>query len=332
MTRWPEPPASPEQSETSPLSALAPSRHTTLERAQQTLSTLWRTAGVDLHLYTANLCVITEERHLALILRTLDALGPAVTGRQLVLVLGRSSQDVEVSLAGHGRVLVERLITHGPAEEATERMAELLRPATDTHVWWASSTSPRPGILLELARISDQLILDTSAFNVPRDLPCPVVDLAWARAARWRELTAQLFDDPTARAHLKDIEQLTVRFSGDDARPARLFAAWFASKLGWHDLERIQVLHAHTLHLRERGDLTDLEIVGGDAPEVRFLIEADGDTVHIQVTHDLQFRAFELVMAPLDLAQGLADLMRFPEQHDDCARALALLKNAPAWK
>lgn len=307
-------------------------RLTRLDHAEQTLSSLWQHAGIELRLYTDNLFVVTEQRHLTRILKTLDELGPGPTGRQVVVVLGAASGEAEVSLVGAYGSLVERLVTHAPADDAAALMAELLRPAASNHLWWASAQPPGTAVLTGMAQEADQLILDTSSFALPPGLPCPVSDLAWARTARWRELTAELFDDPTAAAHLSELEQVTVRFAGDDARPARLFAAWFASRLGWTDLARVQVLHASDLRVRDRGDLMDLEMVGGrrDGPDVRFVVEADGDAAHVLVTHDQQFRAFEVNLPPLSLAQGLADVMRLPAHDQDFQEAHLLLTHLPA--
>jgi glucose-6-phosphate dehydrogenase assembly protein OpcA len=56
-----------------------------------------------------------------------------------------------------------------------------------------------------------------------------VADLAWTRLTRWRELIAQVFDNPAYYAQLGKIEKITI-FHAGEARPvaAWYLAAWLA--------------------------------------------------------------------------------------------------------
>jgi glucose-6-phosphate dehydrogenase assembly protein OpcA len=63
------------------------------------------------------------------------------------------------------------------------------------------------------------------------------IDMAWLRLEKWRSLTAQLFDDPTALQDLKRLQRVEVDYLvGADGSPegrveAIYFVSWIASRL-----------------------------------------------------------------------------------------------------
>lgn len=50
-----------------------------------------------------------------------------------------------------------------------------------------------------------------------------VADLAWARLTRWRELIAQVFENPTYLKGLPQLERVTIEFGGATPPPAALY-------------------------------------------------------------------------------------------------------------
>ncbi|HEU4725169.1 MAG TPA: glucose-6-phosphate dehydrogenase assembly protein OpcA [Candidatus Eisenbacteria bacterium] len=59
-------------------------------------------------------------------------------------------------------------------------------------------------------------------------------DIAWARIAPWRELLAEVFDQPVAARALAGLRDVVIHYGGA-APPAGawLVAGWIASRLGW---------------------------------------------------------------------------------------------------
>lgn len=66
-----------------------------------------------------------------------------------------------------------------------------------------------------------------------------VRDIAWARLMPWRELLAEVFDQPEAAAAAGEIQDVAIHHGGA-APPAGawLLAGWLASRLGWTPRER----------------------------------------------------------------------------------------------
>jgi Glucose-6-phosphate dehydrogenase subunit len=192
-------------------------RPTDLLHAELALGELWTQAGCELHFATSNLLVVTEEHHLQRVRTVLNDLGADSSGRQVILVLDAPTLPVQAALVWVRQSYVERIEAPVTLECLGQVMSELLRPATLNHTWWACGHPPVPAVLDTLARASDQLVLDTAGLHELGQVPCLLSDLAWARTARWRELIAQLFDDPLAVAQLGDLGDASVDF-----RPAGL--------------------------------------------------------------------------------------------------------------
>jgi glucose-6-phosphate dehydrogenase assembly protein OpcA len=86
----------------------------------------------------------------------------------------------------------------------------------------------------ELSRMAGKTVVDSAAFPDPaaalRSLASSglaVADLAWIRLTRWRELIAQIFENPAYAAHLPGIATVTISHPG--ATPTigvRYMAAW----------------------------------------------------------------------------------------------------------
>ncbi len=57
-----------------------------------------------------------------------------------------------------------------------------------------------------------------------------VADLSWTHVTRWREIVAQIFEDPARQAFVPKIRQITVMYSGGEPpAAARYLAAWVST-------------------------------------------------------------------------------------------------------
>ncbi len=297
-----------------------------LPQVERAVRQLWTDAGCEVSFTTSNFLVVTEKRHLDRVRAALDDLGPSSPSRQVILVTDAPARPVEASLVWEGAGYVERIETPVAVEFLGQVSSEVLRPAGLNHSWWACEDPPGQTALGELARASDQLILDTSALRTLDAGRCQLSDLAWARTARWRELIAQLFDDPIAVTQRHDLEYASVRYIGTDDWPAQLFAAWLADRLGWPDLQHIRLSSEEAA--RDRGDLTAV-MLGG--PHTEFSVEARDSMVHAEVVYAGQARSFEVPLQPMTLAQGLSGLMVSPVHDEAFIRARVLrMRSIPA--
>lgn len=131
-----------------------------------------------------------------------------------------------------------------------------------------------------LVDMADRVVLDSAAFDAPiRGLRLvadlvretaghrTVGDLSWARLTPWRELVADVFEDPARRDMLDRVETLTVGYGSEvvdselaaggeeqlspAVARALLFCSWMASRLGW-------VLGGRGWH--KEGDVSVLEM------------------------------------------------------------------------
>jgi glucose-6-phosphate dehydrogenase assembly protein OpcA len=107
-------------------------------------------------------------------------------------------------------------------------------------------------LLSDLLEIADRVIVDTSTLQEPggnlrylADLarqpkPAPkLTDLTWSRLTPWRQLLAQFFDQPAARACLDCVDEVAISYgAADDAgrdglTAGLLTAGWLATRLDW---------------------------------------------------------------------------------------------------
>ncbi len=119
-------------------------------------------------------------------------------------------------------------------------------PAT---LWWDLPTPPPTEVAAELARAMDRCLIDLTVATEP-ELTwrvagaagwAPLADLAWHRAARWREAAATLFDGFSQQSAAGSIERIEVVARGGTRQglwPAALLAGWAAGQLGWQPRER----------------------------------------------------------------------------------------------
>ncbi|MGE5647319.1 MAG: glucose-6-phosphate dehydrogenase assembly protein OpcA [Acidobacteriota bacterium] len=103
-----------------------------------------------------------------------------------------------------------------------------------------------------------------------------VADLSWARITRWREIVAQIFEDPARRAVLSPLRRVTVFYAGD-APPVTAYylAGWVMSCADCGDIEtRLEAVPP------VRGGIEGL-VLESDSRRVS-IRRAEGDSVLIE--------------------------------------------------
>jgi len=134
-----------------------------------------------------------------------------------------------------------------------------------------------------LFALADKLILDSTHFGDARPALAllrslsregRIGDLAWARLTGWRELVAQIFEDPANRESLKGASVVSITYGGIRA-PVMAFyiAAWLRLRLPDASLE-FNAVPGHEPHLRQIA-------LQSDGLEAR--ITAEGATVDVTV-------------------------------------------------
>ncbi|WP_034386808.1 glucose-6-phosphate dehydrogenase assembly protein OpcA [Deinococcus sp. YIM 77859] len=299
---------------------------TDVRRAQAALDELWAQTDVETRAYTGNIVALTVSRHLARVEEALAGLEGRYAGRQLIGVMDAEEQEslrVQVMLVPQpGGIYVERLRLRADPEQLRGAILPLLRPATVNHVWWAADTPPGGVLLAELTELADQVIANSLLLDIPPTRQYALADLGWSRSAHWREALAQVFDSPDAARQLRAVRTLTVQYAGSNALPARLFAGWVASTLGWPDLSNVTFQAADCE--RENGDLCGLELAGQD---VTFTLSAAGrERVRCEARWPGVARTTEVNVPPMSLAEGLGRVMARPERGEVFERAWALAR------
>ena len=265
---------------------------------------LWRLSEASPPPHHDNLIVVTEEGHLGRVQGVLNALGAESAARQTTLLIGPVPRDeVNVCLVNVAGQYVERLDVHPGPVFLPEMLESLVHPAMTNHVWWACEHAPGNETLRAVARLADQIILDTLT-DAPTLVACTLSDLSWERGTPWRTLVARTLDAPEHRSVLPGLQCAVVRYAAGDARPARLFAAWLMNRLEWEDASRVQLFAVHSE--RGTGDLDGLEISGHG-----FFGLWDGGTtdVRVRLTVGGSCQDRLLPLLPGRLVDGLAALL-----------------------
>ncbi|WP_216328773.1 glucose-6-phosphate dehydrogenase assembly protein OpcA [Deinococcus aestuarii] len=299
---------------------------TKVQRAQATLDELWAQTDVETRAYTGNIVALTVRRHRERVEEALAGLEGRYAGRQIIGVMdGQKEVVVQASLVPQrGGLYIERLTLEASPEQLQGAILPLLRPATVNHVWWGADTKPEGVLLRELTDIADQVIADSLTLDIPPARHYALADLGWSRSAGWREALAQLFDSPDAARQLPKVDRLVVRYAGRNELPARLFAGWVASTLGWRDLSGADFRPARCG--RENGDLCSVELIGEG---VHFSLAAsEGDIARTRCEWPGMTRATEINVPRMTLAEGLARVMARPERREVFERAWTLAKGS----
>ena len=147
--------------------------------------------------------------------------------------------------------------------------------------------------LMGLSRIATKTIIDSSAFPDPKGglgrlaraaaSGMGVGDLAWTRLTRWRELIAQIFENPVYFSHLPSITEVAITHQpGAPPVGARYMAAWLRLCLGLAGSKaRVSWAPAN-----EAGDggLSRVEFFSGDPSILNASVsKVEGSTAEVRV-------------------------------------------------
>jgi glucose-6-phosphate dehydrogenase assembly protein OpcA len=153
----------------------------------------------------------------------------------------------------------------------------LLLPDMPVAVWWLGELPREHEEYVEtLLEPADRLIVDSAQFDSAEELELvsriadqtttAPADLNWARIEEWRAATAMLFDPPSMRPQLREIQKVRVLSGGGtsfgDRSEAILYGAWIQTQLRVNlALELAEVdagpgIASVEIHFREAGVAT----------------------------------------------------------------------------
>lgn len=241
---------------------------TTIERE---LASLWRQASSDDRAVTRacswNLLVhVAEGEEVDSARALVDKVVLPVPSRAIVMVprpkdTGKEveayvSANCQVAPGGKGKLLCSEEITlltrgGGSGGGGGERFVPslvraLLVPDVPTALYWIGAPPADPRTIPYFECV-DRLIFDSASLSGPtaaiehvyaelshrRGSTLSLVDLAWLRAGFLRSMLATMFDPPTGTGPLERVTELRVTSATNGNTTARIFAAWFANRLGW---------------------------------------------------------------------------------------------------
>jgi glucose-6-phosphate dehydrogenase assembly protein OpcA len=251
-----------------------------LTEAEASLAGFWREADDEaraqgragaLRLRALNLLVLAGNREqVDAADRVLDEVAPHHPARVVMFRLGEASPrpgplDVDVASAtclsrdGIQQVCREQITIPVTGSEPLVALAEpLLLPDAPIVLWVPGPPDLVADPLRVLADLAERVIVDSASLEDPVNglrylagMPAPpargftLTDLNWARLTPWRELTADLFDDPRRRVLLGRVRRLRVSYAsqreeeeggagrGSQAAAGLLYAGWVAGRLEW---------------------------------------------------------------------------------------------------
>jgi glucose-6-phosphate dehydrogenase assembly protein OpcA len=145
--------------------------------------------------------------------------------------------------------LITLHIGHAAGEHLAPLVDPLLLSGVPTYLWWLGTPPFGTRGFLDVLKIGDALVIDSTQFERPyhsflalaeldqsahRQLG--VADFQWQRLAPWREMIAQFFEPKDRRLFMSGIGELGIDYVGDgrgNRIAAALLIGWFASALGW---------------------------------------------------------------------------------------------------
>ena len=160
----------------------------------------------------------------------------------------------------------------------------LLVPDIAAFLWWKDIPNQEDKLFNRLVEMVDRVVIDSAAFDRPRqDLrrvaglvagrgaEMRLSDLNWGRLTSWRGLVASFWDVPEYRKHLDALERVEIEYEpsavapGDVAAQALLASGWLAARLGWQP--------SGTLAADENGTRVGL---ASEAREIELVLRASG--------------------------------------------------------
>jgi glucose-6-phosphate dehydrogenase assembly protein OpcA len=136
---------------------------------------------------------------------------------------------------------VELVLGRGMAERARSVVDALVQSRLPTVLYVGRGANP--SAVDALAQVATRLVVDSAEHGVSRShalarmTTAHLVDMAFLRGRRWREMLARFFDDPSLLPALRDVRSLEVTTFGPAAghgrADAELVIGWLGSRLGW---------------------------------------------------------------------------------------------------
>lgn len=165
-------------------------------------------------------------------------------------------------------------ITLKGTEEALERIAGMIPALTISDLpkflWWKTTPNPENELFKRLSAISSSVIFDSSGFlTAETDLlqvygltesGMAIADLNWRRLASWQELTAETFDPPERRAHIMEIDRITLDYEKGNPAQALMYLGWIASRLQWTPVSYV--------HEGGEYDIKRVKLAGADGRQI----------------------------------------------------------------
>jgi glucose-6-phosphate dehydrogenase assembly protein OpcA len=165
-------------------------------------------------------------------------------------------------------------ITLRGTQEALERIAGMIPALTigelPKFLWWKATPNSENELFKRLSAISSSVIIDSAGFLMPEadlvelysltESGMAIADLNWRRLASWQELTAETFDPPERRAHMMEIDRITLDYEKGNSTQALMYLGWIASRLQWRPVG----------YVYEGGeyDIQRVKLVGADGREI----------------------------------------------------------------
>jgi glucose-6-phosphate dehydrogenase assembly protein OpcA len=322
-------------------------RHVEITALEKELAALWRcllsapdAPSAYTHTCTLTLIVFTTDAETAPAVATVAELVGAHPHRAIVLYAApdfdRTLYDATIHIncqaprAAGPQICCEQITitAHGPDALADLHavVIPLLVSDLPAFLYWAHGAGLDSHLFAECAEVADRVIVDSARFPTPpaafRQLVAQSAaigsdtafgDLNWTRLDIWRELTAQFFDAPDARAYLPRLNRVEVTYAanpGNNSAPAALYLAWLASRLGWNyggatrsDGEALGLKFEHDSHeinclarpleaqTENTGGLVAVRLEAGSAPSARFEIAWAKERVCLRTRVTLPDRA-----------------------------------------
>ncbi len=130
--------------------------------------------------------------------------------------------------------------------------SSLMVPELPTFLWWCGTSLPMTSLFMELAEISDRLLVDSASLDhrgrtiielsnlIHRSkIGLKASDFAWTRLVPWRQVVAQFFDSTIAQLSLETIDEVVITYErpqdgkSSGLTSALMAAGWLSTRLGW---------------------------------------------------------------------------------------------------
>jgi glucose-6-phosphate dehydrogenase assembly protein OpcA len=164
------------------------------------------------------------------------------------------SAHCQIPPEGGKQVCSEQITLHAlgaAVDEVHGTVLPLLVSDLPVFLWWHDEPALESHLFQELLDASDHLVIDSADFaperaataladlqRLSRESGVAFSDLNWARLSHWRQLVAQFFDAPPARAYLDRLSGVEIEIASThggeaDLTEGLLMVGWLASRLRW---------------------------------------------------------------------------------------------------